>query len=486
MMRLVLSCPHCGAQIDSLEEEHVVRCSFCSSKLLASVQGGSPAYSISPKLTEPGRVSTMLAERLRKESMDPSGLTQVMLTHLPFWRLQAVSYRWIFGTKNMGKPDPSELLPPAQERVRELVVRPLDHTIAASRLKLVELPSLGVRAQVLPLNPLTPGEVKEESFLPVETSRQEALEALKRLAQAYPQPHGLNPEMVSESLVGARLTLIFLPVWKGVVHTREDEYHFFLDGVDGRFLGKSKASSVGPPSPEPKTRNLQLGKLKLLPFRCPTCGWDLPFRPQSLLHLCPSCLRLWEGHEGSWRQVAYEVASPPQGQARDKMLWVPFWCMNCSFSDGKKSVQSASELRGMALQSRWASRPTPSQEPAQLYVPAMRLPDPKVSMNLAVKITGAQPSMQLCEFPQGLKVDSAGASLAARDALQMALPVLAGLLPFRNRKLLEWLAGVKPQMGEPKVRFLPFVRKDIFWVQVHTNVSFPHNPRCADLMVEKR
>lgn len=480
MCRLLLRCPLCGAQIESLEEEHVVRCAFCSSKLLASVRGGPPAYAFSPKLQETQRIRSMLAEQLRREGTGPGGLSAVELTHLPFWRLQAVSYRWVFGSKSMGKPEPTDLFPPPSEKVRELVVRPLDHTMTASPGCGLGMETLGVRTQVLPLKPVAPGEIRE-SCLPVEVSKAEAMEALRQLARVSPQPQGVSQEMVLESLVGVRLTLLFFPVWKGTVRVGEAQRHFFLDGLEGRLLGKSLSEPPGIEHKGQSSKGIYLGELKLLPFRCPDCGWDLPFRPSSLLHLCPTCLRLWAGHEGGWRQVRYEVAAPPQGQAWENLLWVPFWCMRCRFSDGKKTLQKASELRRLAPQATAPASGSAEEAPATLYVPAIRFPDPKVSMALAVKLTGAQPRVQISSFPSGLKINSAGASLPAQDAARMALPVLGGLVPFRNREILQWLGGVRAQVEQAGVRFMPFSRKDIFWMELHTRATFPHNPRCADL-----
>lgn len=481
MTRLLLRCPLCGAQIESLEEEHVVSCTFCSSKLLASVRGGSPAYTLPPKILEPQRIRFRLEERIKKDVIKPVALSSLSLTHLPFWRVQAVSYRWIFGSKIMGKGDPMDLLPPPKERVRELVVRPMDHTICASRACGAQTESLGVRTQVLPLSPLAPGE-KDRSLLPVELGRKAALEALEKLIQSYPQPPGVSPEMVLESLVGLKLTLIYLPVWRATFRLGEDEQHYFLDGVDGRFMGKSSVDEPKPGSAQEEAQEPFLGEIKLLPFRCPNCGWDLPFRPSSLLHLCPTCLRLWTGYEGGWREMPYEVALPPGRRIREDYLWVPFWCFRCRYTDGRKHLESASELRRLAVQAPGPRLEFEKDEPAILYVPAIRFPDPKVSMGLAVRITGAQPSMEMGGFSTGVKVDSSGGSLSVEDAKQMALPILAGLVPFRNRELLKWLAGVKADLGEARVRFLPFIRKDIFWMELHTKTTFPHNPRCADLV----
>lgn len=481
MSRLLLRCPFCGAQIESLEEEHVVRCSFCSSKLLASVRGGSPAYSLAPKIQEQERIRFMLLERMRRAGMDTATLTSLGLTYLPFWRLQAVSYKWVFGSRSIGGTEPTELLPPPAEKVRELVVRPLDHSISASPGCGLDIKSLGVRTQVLPLSTAAPEELRQSSF-PVEISRAKAMEALERLTQGYAQPQGLTPEMVLETLVGVRLSLVFFPVWRGVVRAGEEEQHFFLDGLEGTLLGKTTLAGPASKYSPQGARESSLGELRLLPFRCPNCGWDLPFRPSSLLHLCPTCLRLWSGHEGGWKEIPYEAAIPPGGKFKEELLWVPFWCFQCRYSDGRKVLERASELRGLALQAPGPGRRPDDEAPLILYVPGIRLPDPKVSMALAVRLTGAQPKMTLSGFPTGMKVNSAGASLSMEDAGQMALPVLAGLIPFRNRQLLNWLRGVKAELGEAKVRFLPFARKDIFWMELHSKATFPHNPRCADLI----
>jgi|YNPNPStandDraft_1061719.scaffolds.fasta_scaffold15201_4 hypothetical protein len=484
MSRILFGCPQCGAQIDSLEEEHVVRCRFCSSVLLASTPGGVPGYSLAPKIQDPRRAREMILSCLSRKGLGQVSLPTPTLTHLPFWRLKAVSYRWFFGSRAMGKPDPNELFPPPSEKAKELVVRPLDHTIAASRKEGIGMKTLGTRAQVLPLSPLGPADL-QGPLMPVEVSRLEAMEALQRLGQSVLQPKGLTPEIVLESLVGVRLSLIFSPLWHGTAQVGETEHHIFLDAIDGQELGEATSGGALGKSPAQKApQEPLLGRLEFLPFRCPNCGWDLPFRPQSLLHLCPTCLRLWDGQEGRWKEIPYQAAAPPQGQAWEELLWVPFWCIQCRFSDGKTTLDTASELCRLAPQSNPMPPRTVRDGPCLLYVPATRLPDPKVTLAMAVRVTGAQPGLELTGFPQGAGVRSAGASLPRSDAGHMATAVLAGLVPFRNKRLLEWLGRARAQLGEAKVVFLPFSRKDIFWKELHTQATFPHSPQCPDLILK--
>ena len=484
MGRIALACPQCGAEMEFLEEQHVVRCSFCSSRLLVLGRHGVLRYSLRPAITDPRRALTLAQSHWARRGLPDPRPAEVFPVQVPFWRFQGILLAWIFGSRMVRSSEPDDLFPNTSERVRELVARPLDHTRPAFESVSMELNSLGLRPQVLPLTPLDPGPPKSFS-IPVEVGMERALENLESLGRWHLEVHGVTAERVIGNVVGARLSLVFSPAWYTEHLCGEAHRCLLLDGLEGNVLaeGDSPETLLGPLGQRERSSGV-FGQLKLIPFRCPNCGWDLPFRPYNVAHLCQSCGRLWTEHQGKLKEVSFRLGVPPQAGRWKDYLWVPFWVFPGALRSGDSVVRTVQDLRRLAPAPPGAPRPARGDAPLRLYVPAMRLADPKASNSLAVRLTASQPDPPSVVFPQGESLRCAGASLSEQDARQMALAVLAGVVPFRNRRVLEWLFEARAELGTAQVLFLPFTRQDIFWRDPVTKAFFPHSPNCPDLQKE--
>ncbi len=488
-VKILIRCPQCGADMGFPEETQVIHCEFCGSSLLVAGRHGVLRYALAPRMIqEAKRARSIAQEQLRRRGRPSPRPTETFMFYAPFWRVQGTAFRWVFGLKSLPVEPGSVALPPT-ERVKELFTRVLDHTTAACSTVALGLSNLGVRPQVLELRPLG-GDLlaKQASLLPLDVPLERVQAESLRLSEAHlAGKDAWIPEVILHRLVGRRFSVIYLPIWYVELEYSGGREFLFMDAVDGRVIHTTADDSAIP------TRlmagegggPLRFGEIRFLPFRCPNCGWAFPFRPMSVLHLCPTCHRLWCEARGEWTEVGYDVATPPRGRPWTGLLWVPFWRYRTRLLSQGKSKETMADLYRLAPPLKAVSLEREARRPIQFYVPAMRLPNPKATHDLSSRITFMQPEVSSGPFPDAVHPMTAGGSLPETDAREMGALILGAIMPSGSRPARSWLKGCEVEMLEPRVRYFPFERKDLFWKELWTGVTFPHSERAADLLGAK-
>jgi hypothetical protein len=224
--------------------------------------------------------------------------------------------------------------------------------------------------------------------------------------------------------------------------------------------------------------------IRFLPFRCPNCGWDFPFRPTSEIHLCPTCHRLWGVNGKGWKELDYDTVLPPDGHAWQGLLWVPFWRYRAHLSSPNGTLETMADLYRMAPPPRSLDMDREARRPIHLYVPAMRVLNPKMTQDLASRLTYLQPEVPLGRFPEDFQPQAAGGSLPESDAREMGPVILGAIMPPLSRHARSWLKGCDVQLQQPRVLFFPFARVDLFWKELRTGLTFAHGNRSGDLPQE--
>jgi hypothetical protein len=291
------------------------------------------------------------------------------------------------------------------------------------------------------------------------------------------------PDTVLHRMVGSRFSVIFFPLWFSEQIHPEGRDGVLVDAVGGDVIhvtshGDSILTQL---AARTQQRPFSFEEIRFLPFRCPNCGWDFPFRPTSVLHFCPTCHRLWSEEGGQWRETTYDVAPPPEGLRWQDALWVPFWRYRARLASEDQTLETMADLYRLAPPPRALSPEKESNRPVFFYVPAMRLLNPKATQDLAARFTFVQPEVDPISFPRDFRPLNAGGSLPERDAQQMGSVILGAILPPKSRPALAWLRGAQVTLLDPRIRFFPFVRQDLFWKEVRTGIGFPHSGRSPDL-----
>jgi DNA-directed RNA polymerase subunit RPC12/RpoP len=481
-VRILIHCPQCGGDIDFLEEAQVIHCEFCGSSLLVAGRAGVLRYVLPAQLKDPQAAAAQAVESLRKTGKVSPRPVQTFLFYAPFWRMRGMVYRWVFGLKPM-KIEIQSGGPPPMERLKVLLTRILDHTIPGYAGLEIGLSSLGVRAQALRLQPFGREQLENrESFLPLEVSLEQAQSEAESLANVFFEAEELTPEVILQRVVGKNFSVIYFPIWYvECQHTRGREV-FLIDAVGGTGIG-----SLADGSPiqqrlksEESRKSFEFSEIRFLPFRCPNCGWEFPFRPLSMLHFCPNCRRLFREKSGEWAETIYSVISPPAGQSWEKLLWVPFWrCKTLLESPGERLENMASFYQ-LAPPLRVVNPEKEARRPIYFYVPALKFRNPQVIHNLASRLTFIQPDLKPASFPDGCHPLTAGASLPDADASEMGPVILGAMIPQGNRRARTWLKDCRVELREPQTLYFPFAQADLFWKELSTGLSFQRNALSED------
>src|SRR5512139_4319087 len=96
-VHIIIRCPQCGGTIDFLEEAQVIHCNFCGSNLLVAGREGVLRYVLPPRISEAKKAQALALEYLQRSGKRSSRIGETYLFYAPFWRIQGIIYRWVFG-----------------------------------------------------------------------------------------------------------------------------------------------------------------------------------------------------------------------------------------------------------------------------------------------------------------------------------------------------------------------------------------------------
>jgi len=479
-IRILIRCPQCGGDIDFLEEAQVIRCPFCGSSLLVAGREGVLRYVIPPKIHDAQEAQAKALESLR--GLGNPRILQTFLFYAPFWRMQGIVYRWVFGLKPM-KVEIEAGVPPPMERIKVLLTRVLDHTIAGYTGLEIGLNTLGLRAQVLRLQPFGREHQEERnSFLPLEVSLEQVQVEAERFSSIFFEAQELVPEVILHRLVGKNFSVIFSPIWYVEFAQGEMRRVLLIDAVGGKAIGSVPDGSFiqRKLTGEESRKSFEFSEIHFLPFRCPNCGWEFPFLPFSMLHFCPTCRRLFREKNKEWTEIGYSIIPPPS-LSQDRLLWVPFWRCKASLQSAAERLDSMAGLYQLAPPPRVVNAERESRRPIYFYVPAVKFRNPQVIHNLGSRLTFIQPEVKPGSFPDGAHPLAAGGSLPETDAREMGPVILGAMIPQSNRKARAWLKDCRVELEEPQILYFPFAQADLFWKELTTGLSFQRNALSEDL-----
>jgi LSD1 subclass zinc finger protein len=364
-------CPSCGAPLDFAHGANAIRCRHCRSNLLVTGHRQVLSYQIDPQ--GDGKAA---ADRVRA-ALGPGSvrLGAPRLYFVPYYRLTGHEFRWVrpaapppergasIGDAFVaGAPADDHLtddLLSALDWASALVARLLDvpaAPVSASRspamlpvapgglsqplvfqdryvdrsflaLDLPELgvPSLGVRASVLPLRLARPSAPESRGHL---VAVEMAADVAVGLGMQPPEAHAI----VHRTVIGRMLSIIHFPFWIVPLDEGAGSRLAVVDGV-----AESVVKVDASPSLLARLERLAPAVPETLGFRplvCPNCGWDLPVRPDDVIFFCRSCGRTWQLHGAELHGIAADVADVPAARPGAPVKYLPCWILDAS-EDGR-------------------------------------------------------------------------------------------------------------------------------------------------------
>lgn len=477
-----IHCPQCGGGIAFLEEAHVIRCEFCGSLLLVAGREGVLRYVFPAQLQDFKAAQAQAIDHLKNMGRRSLRPLETYLFHAPFWRMQGSVYRWVFGLKPM-KIKIEAGVPPPMERIKVLLTRLLDHTIPGTMGLEMGLSNLGVRSQAFVLQVFDQGHLeKRESFLPLETTLEEAQAEAERFSNLFFEAEDLITEVTLHGFVGRSFSVIYFPIWYVECQHAEGREVLLLDAVGKKVLRVTPDGSfiVNKLKGEESRQSFAFNELRFLPFRCPNCGWTFPFRPFSVLHFCGTCRRLWGEKNGEWAEFPYQtILSAPTGSSKG-LFWIPFWRCQTVVASGGERLETMADLYRLAPPPRVINHEKENRRPIYFFVPAIKFRNPQLIHTLASRLTFLQPEFTTGPFPVGSRPSTAGGSLPGADAREMGAVILGSMIPQGNRKARTWLKGCQVQLQEPQLLYFPFTQVDLFLKELSTGLSFQRNALLED------
>jgi DNA-directed RNA polymerase subunit RPC12/RpoP len=483
-VRIMIRCPQCGGDIDFLEEDNVICCEFCGSSLLVAGRQGVLRYVLPPRIENPREARSRVLEHLKKAGHYKPKAIKGFLFYAPFWRIQGMVFRWVFGYKQVEKPTLCQTASSSSGKVKVLLTRVFDHTVRGFMGVDLGIQTLGVRSQVLRLQVFNRTHLgKRSSFLPLDVPLKDVREEAKKKSKAFLEAEDVLPEVILHRLIGGRLSVIYFPIWYVECRHQRGRESLLLDAVGGGVI-----RSLDDMTPIHKKllgntsrKSFKFKEILFLPFRCPNCGWDLPYRPLSVMHFCPTCLRLGTERGGRWKEVAYGAIHPPEGNTWDGLIWIPFWRYQVVLKTARGRLKTMADLYRVAPPPRVVDWDREAERPISFYLPAARFRDPKAVNKLGSRLTFLQHPVTPKAFPKGSQPATVGVSLPKTDAQRMWPVLLGALIPPRSRQARGLLNGSSIAILEPRILYFPFVRVEIFWKELWSGLSFQGNALSEDL-----
>ena len=448
-LKVTASCPSCGAPFDFLEGANVAKCNFCGLPLLFLSQKKILRYYLKPKLTR-GEIPFLIDRYRKKKGQSLSKRTdEIKRFYLPFWRFTAEVFYTIIN--NTFLDFTSENLDD------EIMTKDWDISFAAHTTNDLGIVSLGMRPEWLELSLLTEKDIlKKEEVLNLEIDSPSAKEkALKPLYFYIDKKKSSEDELVLR-LLEQRLSLIYFPLWVVNFTSPEGEFFQIIDGITKRTLKQGRGNFEL--KKERKEDAAKLYPLKIIPHRCPNCGWDLPVNQFHLVFPCENCERIWKLSEKGYREVKGEKAKPKQkynSHLPRSLGYYPFWVFQTEIPDKKRlSIQDVLNILPSEI---GLFKVVKKSNPFLFYIPAFEIKNLKKVPDISLAFTRTQPDLSIQPAKnENLK----GVFISEEDAKELAEILWTSLLSSKqNINLGDW-RNLKFERG--KIIWIPFYQDGIF------------------------
>jgi hypothetical protein len=215
--------------------------------------------------------------------------------------------------------------------------------------------------------------------------------------------------------------------------------------------------------------------LDFIPFRCPNCAWDLPFRPLAKIHLCRSCGRAWQEKGGTYHEVSYRVGIPGASVNREACIYLPFWRLSVSITTPQKTLENLKDFYGLFPLPKVMDQEVLAGRPIRFYIPAFRVRNAAAVDRLAAQLTRSQPAFEEVEPQDFREIIASDVWLPLQEAMEMAQILLYSMTPKRAKQIQARVKVSRVCLGEGQLLFLPFIEKGIFLREATTDFAIQKN-----------
>ena len=465
-MQIQVDCPQCGGDIVFDEEIEVVSCQYCGSTNQISGKSGIPRFMFPPRWTEKQchhGLSTLLVSkeswRWKKKG--------IYLVYAPYWRTTGMVFHWLLGMRHTV----SKLGTSTWDDAKELKTKIFDFSFPAYKEPDLNLLSLGVRTSAIPLQLFHHTRLSgAEIVLSPEVSLQEAVDRSNNFLTLGFSDRSFRVELTDTQLVGEVYSVVYFPFWVLEVGAEDRNGLLLIDGVANRVRKTVWDQTVDSFFRKrlPSEAAVTFSDLRLIPFTCPVCGWNLPLSPASKTHICPTCTRAWTEKAGSYQEVEYQLVATPKRFEHD-IRYMPFWDMETQIQISGGMLSTRSDLRKLLPNLPLAREGENGSKSIRFLIPAFKIRNPTSLSKLANLFCVSPPSKQLRPKKELEKERFEAVCLADPAAEQLARVVLISMVPRYNRRARNSLKEANLKVEKSRLVYYPFYRKGIYFREANSN-----------------
>ena len=471
-MDIVLKCPQCAAEVSLAEDASVFHCDYCESVLMPTGRNEVQSFFFPPKGTKE-QVGRALLKALEKK-IGPFKIEKAALLYAPYWRVKGLLFQHAFGRKY----EDTLYGGTAFDYFKNLRAVAYNRTFPAFSSDRWEVFSLGLRAEAMKMWPYNKEKMGKESLVLQEDV---PLEEAKKTALRTPYPGGSSDrekvELLKTELIGERYSLVYFPFYCFSLAQDGKEKVLIVDGLSHKVV----KGSISPEElqNEPRRETVPYRPVSFIPFTCPNCGWDLPYRPKARIHLCRTCGRAWQETGGRFEEVPYRVVLPDQGHKMEAFTYLPFWRLTVTITTPERQYRNLKDFYDLFPLPRVMDREVLRQKPIHFHIPAFRIRNAAAVDRFSTQIARNQPEFEECETEEFRNIRAADVWLPLGEAMEMANLLLYSMIPKRAKMIRNTVKTASLHLDEKALAWLPFVEKGIFLREANTDFAIQKN--CLEL-----
>ena len=467
-MDIAITCPQCGAEVDLSEEDTVFKCLHCGSTLKPTGRNQVQSFFISPRET-PQKVGKALLSALHGKALQRLHLSEHHLLFAPYWRVNGMLFQWIFGRKFFLSPTGEK----AWETFKTLRATPWFRTFPAFDQSKLGLTSLGLRAQVLKIWPFNKQKMGDNPLLIKHTiSFKDAMNHARQSIVAQRSNEAVRVELVKSEIIGERYSLLYFPFYCYRLTSNGRTSLVFVDALSHKVIKGSVDIDelLGSQSGD----RIPYKPLNFIAFKCPNCGWDFPFRPHSIVHVCKTCGSAWRERDGEYVQVSYRLISKDES-IKAHWKYLSFWRLTAIIKTPQREYRTLKEFYELFPIPRVLNEEAMKMRPISFYIPAFRVKNARAVDKFATQLTRTQPTFTENEPTTIEGLDLSDAWLPLKEAKEMASVLLYSMTKRDHKRTRDVVKEAELHFKNASLIWLPFTEKGIFLREFHTDFALQKN-----------
>ena len=467
-MNIAITCPQCGAEVDLAEEDTVFRCEYCGLILKPTGRNRVQSFFILPRQT-PEKVGNALIRALEGKASKGIHIAEHHLLYAPYWRVNGMLFQWTFGRKYSKSPTGQK----TWETFKKLRSTPWFRTFPAFDSSKLGLFSLGLRAQVAKIWPFNKQKMGEASLAVKQTvPYKEAVNQAERSIVRERSSGQIEVEMLKSELIGERYSLLYFPFYCYILFSNGKESPLIVDALSHKVVkGDLDIDALKKTSSGDK---IPYQPLNFIPFKCPNCGWDFPFRPHALIHVCTTCGRAWMERGGDYIQIPFRIAL--KEKSRDMPIkYLPFWRLTGTIKTTGGEYKGLKDFYTLFPLPRVLNEDELKNRTISFYIPAFRVKNVKLVDKFAAQLTRTQPLFTESQPDTIENLDLSDVWLSVKEAGQMAHVLLFSMTKKGHKKTKNIIKKAGLNLTNARLVWLPFTEKGLFLREAHTDFALQKN-----------